>query len=165
MWRQVSSKTGPSHRTMWGVVGKQTAGSAWRGRLALGSKATSSPALVPAAGQWPATPQGCHTREKEVNPAGLCPICDPVLRTSEQVLTSQIPPTQKTWDPRAIPETFKSGSFSKAQLLSTEEREQLGELSPGTEVYNPKRAAWLPHRSQADTTSTNYKTVFLTRRV
>ena len=59
-------------------------------------------------------------RGNEVNLAGLC---DPVLRPSEHVLTSHSHAVQETWDPCWIPETFESGSVSKAQPLSTETKE------------------------------------------
>ena len=63
---------------------------------------------------------GCRRRGNEVSLAGLC---EPVLRPSEHVSTSHSHAVQETCDPCWIPETFESGSVSKAQPLSTETKD------------------------------------------
>lgn len=76
--RQVSSKTGPSRRTTCWVVGRQALGGAWRGHLALGSRPTSSPALVPAASQQTATLQDVTQDSDKPTLQGVAPSVTPI---------------------------------------------------------------------------------------
>lgn len=158
---QVSFKPGPSHRTTCWVAGKRATGGAWKGRPALGSHPTSSPALVPTASWRAATLQGVMWEAMKSTLRGfVTPFWDLLSMSWHHiVMPSRRPGThagsqrplnlEASPKPSLCPQKQRSSweNFHPAQRSST----QRGQ--PGS----PKVTGRIP--------STNCKSVFLTRRV
>lgn len=114
------------------------------GHLALGSSPTRSPFHPPAGGQWRLR---MSHREKDVTLAGLCPICDLMLRLPEHVLTLYISShLEAPGATRSTSENLEFRSFSTTHLSAGRRREQLGECLPSPGVDSPTRASWTAHK-------------------